>query len=80
MVEQMGDTEDASGFLDALAAKYQCDREQAVAAFLKDSKLPAGRLGTPQEVASLVVYLASDRAEFISGDAIGIDGGVIPTT
>lgn len=67
------------GFLDALARKYCCGREQAVAAFLEESKLPAGRLGTPQEVAALVTFLASDLAEFVSGESIGIDGGVIPT-
>jgi 3-oxoacyl-[acyl-carrier protein] reductase len=34
------------------------------------------RLGTPQEVADLAGFLASDRAAYITGQAIGIDGGI----
>ncbi|MFM1815346.1 MAG: hypothetical protein RLZ98_2041 [Pseudomonadota bacterium] len=40
------------------------------------AKLPPGRAGTVEEVADAVVYLASDRAGFISGTAIEIDGGI----
>ena len=36
----------------------------------------AGRIGTPEEVASLVVYLLSDYAGFITGQAVRIDGGI----
>jgi NAD(P)-dependent dehydrogenase (short-subunit alcohol dehydrogenase family) len=36
---------------------------------------PVGRLGTPEEVASLYIYLASPGADFITGAAIAIDGG-----
>ena len=34
-----------------------------------------GRLGTPEEIAALAVYLGSDEAQFITGQAIVIDGG-----
>jgi 3-oxoacyl-[acyl-carrier protein] reductase len=37
---------------------------------------PVGRFGEPQEVASVVVYLASDAAAFITGQVISIDGGL----
>lgn len=37
--------------------------------------IPAGRLGKPEEIASLVNYLASDAASFITGSAIAINGG-----
>ena len=37
--------------------------------------LPPGRMGSPQEVAALVAFLASEEAGYISGEAIGIDGG-----
>ena len=36
---------------------------------------PMGRLGQPAEIAGLAVYLASDNAEFLTGQAIAIDGG-----
>lgn len=34
-----------------------------------------GRLGTPEEIAALAVYLGSDEAQFVTGQAIVIDGG-----
>jgi meso-butanediol dehydrogenase/(S,S)-butanediol dehydrogenase/diacetyl reductase len=36
---------------------------------------PNGRIGTPEEVAALVLFLASDAALHITGTAIPIDGG-----
>lgn len=36
---------------------------------------PAGRVGTPEDVASLVLFLLSDRSEFVNGAEISIDGG-----
>jgi NAD(P)-dependent dehydrogenase (short-subunit alcohol dehydrogenase family) len=40
-----------------------------------DQHVPARRLGTPDEVARLFTYLASDSAQFITGEVIRIDGG-----
>lgn len=37
--------------------------------------IPFGRLGTPEEIARVVVFLASADAEFIHGTAITVDGG-----
>jgi 3-oxoacyl-[acyl-carrier protein] reductase len=37
--------------------------------------LPLGRMGRPEEVADVVVFLASDRATFVSGAAWHVDGG-----
>jgi NAD(P)-dependent dehydrogenase (short-subunit alcohol dehydrogenase family) len=39
------------------------------------AKFPSGRAGKAEEVAELVVFLVSDRASFISGTAVDIDGG-----
>jgi 2-keto-3-deoxy-L-fuconate dehydrogenase len=47
--------------------------EAARAAFV--ARQAMGRLGTPEEIASLAVYLASDEAQFVTGQAIVIDGG-----
>jgi len=38
---------------------------------------PIGRMGTPQEVADLALYLCSDEAGFITGTDVPIDGGFI---
>jgi len=35
-----------------------------------------GRFGTPQEVAAMVVFLASDEAAYITGQVISVDGGL----
>jgi 2-keto-3-deoxy-L-fuconate dehydrogenase len=37
---------------------------------------PMGRLGTPEEIAALAVYLASDAAQFVTSQAVIIDGGL----
>jgi citronellol/citronellal dehydrogenase len=39
------------------------------------SYIPAGRLGTPREVAAAVVFLLSPAAGFITGTTIRVDGG-----
>jgi NAD(P)-dependent dehydrogenase (short-subunit alcohol dehydrogenase family) len=51
--------------------------EENYAAFLERSKTthPLGRAGTVDEVADLIVFLASDRAGWITGETISIDGG-----
>lgn len=40
------------------------------------ARQPMGRLGTPEEVARAAVYLASDDADFVTGSALVIDGGL----
>ncbi|KAB2858811.1 MAG: SDR family oxidoreductase [Bauldia sp.] len=39
---------------------------------------PMKRVGTPQEVAALVLWLAGAEASYVSGHVIGIDGGDLP--
>jgi 3-oxoacyl-[acyl-carrier protein] reductase len=43
----------------------------------KELDIPAGRFGTPQEVAEMALFLGSDRANFITGQGIGINGGSV---
>ncbi|MBW8726138.1 MAG: SDR family oxidoreductase [Inquilinus limosus] len=57
---------------DRMAA--QGDVEKARAAFV--ARQPMGRLGNAEEIASLAVYLASDEASYITGQAINVDGGI----
>jgi len=42
-----------------------------------DAYQPLGRMGTPEEVAALALYLCSDEAAFVTGQAYPIDGGVL---
>lgn len=51
--------------------------DEAYSAFLEHSKTthPLGRVGQPEEVADLIYFLASDRAEWITGATVSIDGG-----
>ncbi len=41
------------------------------------ANIPLGRFGRPEEIASLVTFLASERASFITGAAYDIDGGMV---
>jgi 2-keto-3-deoxy-L-fuconate dehydrogenase len=52
----------------------QGDAKAAHAAFV--ARQPMGRIGTPDEIASVAVLLASDEARFMSGSNIVIDGGM----
>jgi NAD(P)-dependent dehydrogenase (short-subunit alcohol dehydrogenase family) len=41
------------------------------------AKTPAGRIGEPDDVAGVVVFLCSDLARFVTGQNIIVDGGMI---
>lgn len=41
------------------------------------ARLPIGRIGFPEEVAEAVVWLCSDKASFVTGHALAVDGGIV---
>jgi NAD(P)-dependent dehydrogenase (short-subunit alcohol dehydrogenase family) len=50
--------------------------DEAENSFLSDAaKRPLGRVGTPEEIAQAVLYLASDASSFVTGTALVVDGG-----
>jgi 2-keto-3-deoxy-L-fuconate dehydrogenase len=64
------DTPFVSGFIE----KYHQHEKEKVREDLRQRQ-PIGRLGRPEEVADLAVYLASDESGFMNGAALPIDGG-----
>ena len=63
-------------FVDQYVAKHYAGREQEVLQQLSAYQ-PIGRMGTSEEVAFLALYLCSEEASFITGQAYPIDGGVL---
>lgn len=55
------------------AALYERGEDDVAAAY------PMKRLGTPEDIAALVGFLVSDRASWITGETVRIDGGVLAT-
>jgi 2-keto-3-deoxy-L-fuconate dehydrogenase len=62
-------------FVDGYLAKNYPGREQDMMKTLSEYQ-PIGRMGRPEEIAQLALYLCSDEASFITGAAYPIDGGV----
>jgi NAD(P)-dependent dehydrogenase (short-subunit alcohol dehydrogenase family) len=63
-------------FVDQYVASNYPGREREVLQELSEYQ-PVGRMGTAEEVATLALYLCSDEASFVTGQAYPIDGGVL---
>ena len=62
----------APGFIaTAMTEALTDDQKKAVS-----DKIPAGRMGTPEEIAAAVVYLASEEAAYVTGATLHVNGGM----
>lgn len=61
------------GFIDTgmVASLSKDNRDQVM------GRIPMNRFGTPEDVAALVAFLVMDEAGYITGQAIGVDGGIV---
>ncbi len=74
------ETEAAVRLTERIARDAGVDRDGGKAIVMKAlGGIPLGRPSTPEEVANLIAFLASDRAASITGTEYVIDGGTIPT-
>jgi NAD(P)-dependent dehydrogenase (short-subunit alcohol dehydrogenase family) len=65
------------GFADSLAAVHGMPPREAVEHEMKLRQLPLARMGEPEEVANVIVFMSSALASFVTGSVWGIDGGSI---
>lgn len=63
-----------SPFVEAYLEKYHQNEKEKVRVEL-NQRQPLGRLGRPDEIAKLALYICSDAADFMNGSIITIDGG-----
>src|SRR5207253_9296110 len=64
------------GLADQVGARTDRSREEALAS--TGAGRPLGRLAEPEEIASVVTFLCSDRASYVTGAAWSVDGGTVP--
>jgi len=65
------------GMADQVAEREGIDRERALAAAAE--RIPLGRMGTPEEIAAVIVFLCSRQASNVTGAAWSVDGGTVAT-
>lgn len=63
------------GLASTISARTGAKPEDVFAGW--ESEIPMRRLGTPQEFAAVVAFLASERASYVTGASIAVDGGLV---
>ena len=68
-----------TGRVEELAAERAENEERPMEEILEEMgrRIPMGRMGNPEELAALVAFLASERAGYITGTTIQVDGGYV---
>ena len=75
------ETESSVALAERLAAEHGVDIKQGKQMIMDSlGGIPIGRPSRPEEIASLIAFLASDRAGSITGTEYVIDGGTVPTS
>jgi 3-oxoacyl-[acyl-carrier protein] reductase len=59
--------------IDALSTRKGVSKQEVVQGWT--AQIPLGRVGKPEELAALVAFLCSERASYITGSSIAVDGG-----
>lgn len=67
----------SGGFAETMGQVHGMEPQAAVEHELSLRQLPLDRLGTPEEVANVIVFMASDLASFVTSSVWGVDGGSI---
>jgi 3-oxoacyl-[acyl-carrier protein] reductase len=62
----------APGFIDTDMTRALADEQRDVL----QNQIPLGRLGSPDDVAAAVAFLASDSAQYITGETLHVNGGL----
>jgi 3-oxoacyl-[acyl-carrier protein] reductase len=62
----------APGFIQTAMTDVLTDQQKDAIA----TRIPAGRMGTPAEIAAAVVYLSSEEAAYVTGETIQVNGGM----
>ncbi len=70
-------TPGVQGFWNNISETVEIDPEEATAEFLK--RVPLGRAGEPDDIAKVVLFLASGASDYMTGEIIVVDGGYLLT-
>lgn len=68
-------TQNMYDYVDLLAEKQKVSRDEALQAWT--SQIPLRRVGRPQEVAATVAFLCSEEGGYITGQFLGVHGGIL---